>query len=150
MLIDILSNLVIEKVHSVSTVYTPQNKKAKRNDRKRWAVVIKYEGETVYTANGKHFVSDANRLIILPKGCCYEWVCTKAGHFSIIEFESEQTFSEPISCPVKNSDKILKMFSFLDFRKKYFFGRSFIALSWVIALVILFFSIYIFSILLFS
>lgn len=38
--------------------------------------------------------------------------------------------------------KILKMFSFLDFRKKYFFGRSFIALSWVIALVILFFSIY--------
>jgi len=117
MLIDILSNLVIEKVHSVSTVYTPQNKKAKRNDRKRWAVVIKYEGETVYTANGKHFVSDANRLIILPKGCCYEWVCTKAGHFSIIEFESEQTFAEPISCPVKNSDKILKMFRELEYKR---------------------------------
>ena len=48
MSIELLSNLVITKVHSVSTLYNPENTKLKRNDRERWAAVIKYEGETVY------------------------------------------------------------------------------------------------------
>ena len=61
---EILSNLVITKVHSVSTMYTPQNKKSKKKDRPRWAVVIKYEGETVYTSNGKCFLSDIGHTVI--------------------------------------------------------------------------------------
>ena len=94
---ELLSNLVITKVHSVSTLYTPEKTKLKRNDRQRWAVVIKYEGETVYTSNGKRFLSDIGHIVILPKGCSYDWQCTRSGHFSIIEFESEKTFEEPFS-----------------------------------------------------
>ena len=112
-----LSNLVISKVHSVTTMYTPQNTKAKRNDRKHWAVVIKYEGETVYTSNGKEFLSDLNHLVILPKGCTYEWVCTRAGHYSILEFESEMTYHEPIGFPVSNSEKILKLIKELEYKR---------------------------------
>ena len=55
MTIDILSDLVITKVYSVSTLYTPEKTKLKRNNRERWAAVIKYEGETVYSSNGKRF-----------------------------------------------------------------------------------------------
>ena len=112
-----LSNLIITKVHSVSTLYTPKNTKLKRKDRPRWAFVIKYEGETVYTSNGKRFLSDAGHVVILPKGCEYDWECTKSGHFSIIEFESEPTFCEPISLSVKNSDKILRMFKDLEYKR---------------------------------
>ena len=115
--IELLSNLVITKVHSVSTLYTPENTKLKRNDRPRWAVVIKYEGETVYTSNGKHFLSDIGHIVILPKGCSYDWQCTRSGHFSIIEFESEPTFCEPISFSVKNGEKILKMFKDLEYKR---------------------------------
>lgn len=114
---DVLSNLVITKVHSVSTLYTPKNKKAKRIDRPSWAVVIKYEGETVYTANGKSFLSDLNHSVILPKGCSYEWLCTKSGHCFIIEFECEKTFEEPFSFFVKNGEKILKMFKDLEYKR---------------------------------
>ena len=45
-----------------------------------------------------------------------------------------------ISAPTRS--KISKIMSFFDFRKKYFFGRSFVGISWVIALIFLFFSIY--------
>jgi len=115
--IELLSNLVITKIHSVSTLYTPENTKLNRNDRPRWAVVIKYEGETVYTSNGKQFLSDVSHMVILPKGCSYEWQCTKTGHFCIIEFESEATHAEPISFLVKNGEKILKMFKDLEYKR---------------------------------
>ena len=114
---DILANLVITKVHSVSTLYTPKNTKLKRNDRQCWAVVIKYEGETVYTSNGKQFFSDINHMVVLPKGCSYDWQCTKSGHFSIIEFESELAFHEPIAFSVKSGETILKMFKALEYKR---------------------------------
>lgn len=98
-------------------MYTPQNTKAKREDRRRWAVVIKYEGETVYTSNGKQFLSDLSHLVILPKGCTYEWICTRAGHYSILEFDSEMTFHEPFGFSVKNSERILKIIKELEYNR---------------------------------
>ena len=117
MAINNLSDLVITKVYSVSTLYTPENTKLKRNSRERWAAVIKYEGETVYSSNGKRFLSDIEHIVILPKGCSYEWQCTRSGLFSIIEFESESTFCEPISFSVKNGEKILKKFKDLEYKR---------------------------------
>lgn len=114
---EILSDLVITKVYSVSTMYTLENTKLKKNDRPRWAVVSKYEGETIYTSNGKRFLSDSNHMVILPKGCSYDWQCTKSGHFSIIEFESEPTCAEPFSFSVKNGEKLLKMFKELEYKR---------------------------------
>lgn len=114
---NILSNLIITWVHSASNLYTPKGTLAKRNDRPCWAAVIKYEGETVYTSCGKRFLSDIDHIVILPKGCSYEWQCTKTGHFFIIEFESEQTHPEPISFSVKNGERILKMFKELEYKR---------------------------------
>ena len=114
---EILSNLVITKVWSVSTLYSLENAKLKRTDRSRWAAVIKYEGETVYTSGEKRFLSDIGHVAILPKGCSYDWLCTKSGHFSIIEFESEPTYTVPISFPVKNGERILKMFKDLEYKR---------------------------------
>lgn len=114
---DILSDLVIEKVHSVSTMYSPEHKKAKRSNRVRWAVVMKYEGETLYTANDRFLVSDANHVILLPKGCSYAWQCTRAGHFSILEFDSPLVCAEPLVFSVKNGDRLLKLFRELEYKR---------------------------------
>ena len=56
-------------------------------------------------------------MVILPKGCSYEWECTKSGHFSIIEFESESVFCEPISFTVKHGERILKHFKDLEYKR---------------------------------
>ena len=114
---EILSNLIIKKVLSASTMYTPKNAKLKRSDRPQWALVMKYEGETVYTANGKTYLSDQNHIVILPKGCSYDWQCTEAGHFIIIEFESDTCANEPMSFPIKHSEKMLRRFKELEYKR---------------------------------
>jgi len=115
--VNILSDLVITKVYSVSTLYTPKSTKLKRQKRSCWAFAIKYEGETVYTSNGKELLSDCAHLIVLPKGCSYHWTCTKSGHCAIIDFESDKCLDEPFSIPVKSSERILKMFKELEYKR---------------------------------
>jgi len=78
---------------------------------------MKYEGETVYTFGEKQLVSDCEHVVILPKGCSYEWHCTKAGHFSIIEFGCPATWPEPVAFPVKHGDHILQLFRGLEFAR---------------------------------
>ena len=114
---DVLSNLVITKVSSVSTMYTPAGTKIKRSSRPRWAIVLKYEGQTVYTSNGKKFLSNATHMVILPKGCSYEWECTQAGHYAILEFESDMTHPEPLGFVIKNTEKIQKIFRELEYKR---------------------------------
>ena len=55
--------------------------------------------------------------VILPKGCSYEWRCTHSGHFSIIEFESELICNDIFSFSVKSSEKILKLFKELEYKR---------------------------------
>ena len=62
-------------------------------------------------------MSNGKNLIFLPKGCSYDWVCVKSGHFSIIEFESPLDISKPFSYPIKNTDKIVKLFSDLEYKR---------------------------------
>lgn len=113
----VLTDLVIKKFYSASTMYTERNSKAKRVNRPYWAIVIKYEGETIYNTNGKSYVSNINNMVILPKGCSYEWICTKSGHFSIIEFDCEMVCNEIFSFPLNSGEKILKLFKELEYKR---------------------------------
>lgn len=114
---EFLSKMIITDVCSATTMYTEKGTKAIRKSRSRWAVVIKYEGETIYVSNGREYLSDKNNIVILPKGCNYEWMCTKSGRFSIIEFQCDTEYSEVVSFEVSNSDKILKIFKETEYKK---------------------------------
>lgn len=105
-----LSNLIITKIYSVSCLYSPAQKSAKRRSRPHWALVLKYEGETVYTHNGEQMISDATHPYLLPKGCSYDWLCTKAGHCYTVEFECELMYPHPIRLPIKSCEKLLKLY----------------------------------------
>ena len=114
---DILSNLIISKVYSATTLYSEGNTKIKRNNRSCWAIVIKYEGETIYTCNKKSCISDIHNLVILPRGSSYEWYCTNSGHYAIIEFQSELVCDDIFSVSVNNSEKILNIFRKLEYKR---------------------------------
>ncbi|MBE7043738.1 MAG: helix-turn-helix transcriptional regulator [Ruminococcaceae bacterium] len=107
---DDLSNMVIENVSSVLTMFTEQNGGGKRQNRASWGIILKYEGETIYRINGKTVTSNKNNIVILPKGCSYEWTCVRAGHFIVIEFESKQEWKDIIAVSLRNSDKIYNQF----------------------------------------
>ena len=99
---DILSELVIQNIRSIATMYNEEGACAARKDRPFWAFVVKYEGETVYTCGGKKYVSDINNVTVLPQGCAYDWKCTKSGRFILVEFECGKTCGEILSFNVKN------------------------------------------------
>ncbi len=106
---DILSDLIITKIHSVSTMYNEKNTGGKRNNRPVWAFVIKYEGETRYRSNGREYISNINNLAVLPKGCSYDWRCVESGHFSIVEFECDMSGSEIFTFNVNNGETYLEI-----------------------------------------
>lgn len=114
---DILSNMTIKKIYSVSTMYTERNAGAKRKNRPMWALVIKHEGETRYTSDGKVYISNINNIAILPKGSDYDWCCTKAGHFSIVEFECEETYRGIFSFNVRNGEQYHKTVKKMEIRR---------------------------------
>ena len=114
---EILFNILITKVNSALTLYTPQNTKKIKNNRSCWAMVIKFEGETIYTHEKKQYLSDKNNIVILPKGSNYEWYCSKAGRFSIIEFECPLSIDKLFTFQLPNSEKIIKLFHEIEYKR---------------------------------
>ncbi len=110
----ILSNLIIKDIRSAAAMHSEKNSGSKRNCRELWAVVIKYEGETVYTSNGKMHPSDINHINILPKGASYSWRCTESGHFSIVEFDCDAEYKEIFTFNVKNGEAYLAGFKKIE------------------------------------
>lgn len=98
-------------------MYNKENVENRRNNRERWAIILKYEGETVYFSRGKQYLSNANNIVILPKGVSYKWRCTRSGHYSVIEFDSESESEEILSFSLKSSEKILKLFKNLELKR---------------------------------
>lgn len=114
---NILSNLIITRFYSVSEMYNAVNTRTKRTDRPCWAMVLKYEGETEYYNNGTKYVSNSQNAVILSKGSTYEWVCTKAGHYVIAEFDADLTCDSVFSFSVSDSEKLLRMFKELEYKQ---------------------------------
>ena len=112
-----LTDLIITKIHSVTTMYNETGSRSKRTYRPYCAIVIKYSGETEYTCHDGKYISNKNNMAILPKGSAYEWTCTKSGYYSIIEFDCNKTFHKIFSFPINNSEKILKIFKDLEFKR---------------------------------
>lgn len=112
-----LSNLVIKKVVSVISGYNQTGARGKRQDRSHWAILMKYEGQTLYTASGKNILSNASHIVILPKGCTYQWECSEAGGYYSIEFEADKSFDTPFSFVIKGGDKILDAMRALEHKR---------------------------------
>ena len=113
--VNILSDLIINKVYHANTIFTEQNIKTHKINRPYWAILLKYEGETVYTCNGKEYVSDAHHPVILAKGSNYDWVCTKSGHYTIIEFDCNLEYNGIFSFTLKDSEKFLRVLKETEF-----------------------------------
>ena len=114
---EILTNIVITDIISVSTLYTPEGISKRRENRDKWAIIVKYEGETVYTIEGKKHLSNSTHVNILPKGCSYDWKCTKAGHYIAIEFNSPSESRELLTFSVSSSEKLIKQIKKLELEK---------------------------------
>ena len=109
-----LSELTVTRVRSVSTIYTAEQIAAKRDLRHCWAIVYKWEGETEYFTDGRSYVSNATHPIILPGGSSYEWVCNRAGRYSIVEFDADLSCARLFDFHITETDRFLSVFRKLE------------------------------------
>lgn len=114
---DILNNLIITQVFSATTMYSDTNTSSRRINRQRWAIIIKYEGETVYCAYGKEYISNRTHLAILPKGSSYQWTCKQAGHYAVVEFDSLVTCEDFFTFSISDCDAVLSIFRELEAKR---------------------------------
>ena len=112
---NILSDMIITKIISTSTIYTEAGAKVKRTERSAWAFVLKFEGETVYKQNNRTLSSNSCNILLLPKGSGYEWLCTKSGHCIIIDFECTLNISTLHVFKTSFPDLMLKIFRSIEF-----------------------------------
>ena len=106
---DFLSDLIINDIRVATTSFTETGACASRTNRSNWAILLKFEGQTIYqTPSGEEFISDIDNIVVLPKGCSYKWKCTKAGHFIVIEFDADKIFDSIITFKNISGEKILK------------------------------------------
>lgn len=101
-----LEELKILRVLSVSTIFTENQVTAARKYRECAALLLKWEGETEYISQGVRIRSNATHPVFLPKGSSYEWKCTQAGHYTIVEFDTDQTYDEVIGFSVSEGDRL--------------------------------------------
>lgn len=111
-----LSDLIVTDVLHTAVIHNGNGAKNKRYDRPCWAIILKYEGETVYTQGEHTLVSNIENAVILPRGSSYEWHCTSSGHYRVLEFQSELTYDKVISCFVKDADRLLRIMSEIEYR----------------------------------
>lgn len=111
-----LSELIVKNICFVTNIYTEKNAYAKRQNRERWALILKYEGKTEYECRGKKYISSLNYPVILPKGCSYEWKCVEQGHFYSLEFESDLTYNDILSFSVHDGKKLLEILKDMEYK----------------------------------
>ncbi|HOB21686.1 MAG: helix-turn-helix transcriptional regulator [Firmicutes bacterium] len=114
---EILADLVITNVHSASRMRTGKNVGGTRKNREFWGIVLKVEGETEYFCAGKKYISNANKMMLLPAGSSYSWRCLEEGDFLDIEFEANFKHDKIFSFPIASSLEILKIFNELEYSR---------------------------------
>lgn len=110
-----VSNLVVTNVVSANRLlHSPVGITAFRRRRDRWAIALKRQGKTVYTAGGKSVTADSLHPVILPCGCDYYWKCFAPGECFFIEFEADTTCGELASFEITDNSLIVDRFSRLE------------------------------------
>ncbi len=103
------------RILSVNTIFTEKHEISQRKNRKNAAIVLKWEGETVYSdCKGIHILSNATHPVLLPKGSCYEWHCSKAGRYTIIEFDTDFIGEKIIGLTCTNAERLRQRMQSLE------------------------------------
>ena len=109
MKIENINQLIITKFYSINHTLSVTGSSNTRTERSSWAIVYKYDGETSYTNKSKTIFANSSQVALLPKGSTYKWLCTKSGHFYIVEFDCNLESKELYTCKVNNPDIVLNI-----------------------------------------
>jgi AraC-like DNA-binding protein len=80
--------MIISRIWAINRINLVRQVPIVRENRERWAIAIKTAGQTLYTACGHHYLSDASHVVILPAGSTYNWISREPGECIMFEFDA--------------------------------------------------------------
>ncbi len=86
---NLFENIAITEVEKPATVFLPKGITNHVDARPTFGVSFCLSGQVTYTSNGKDFILNKNRAVILPQGAEYTLRCQKEGQFPVINFKAE-------------------------------------------------------------
>ena len=92
---------------------SPIGVSTRQEGRRCWGLALK-AGKTLYTQEGKTFLSDSCHVMLLPAGSHYSWTCTEQGECLIIDFEALDERQQLLSVEVADSSFFRTAFQKID------------------------------------
>ena len=111
----VFDNIVLKEIKSVVVLPTKKGRFIEIKERDSYALSFCIgEGRIVYDHNGKTFVSDKNRAVIIPKGATYNLRNEEGGDFPVINFFASEDFTDefisiPLTAPESYIDDFYKI-----------------------------------------
>ncbi len=110
-----LYDLIILNVLAANRISLKKGASSKKINREYTGILIKTQGSTIYKQNGKDFILDRNHIVVLPKGCDYEYSCLEEGTCFLIEFNTTTIEnSEILSIPITNVEEFISLFKRIE------------------------------------
>lgn len=102
--------LCIRNVRSANRINALPHIVTRRTNRECHGLMMKLEGETVYSfEDGTKLVSDAAHICLIPQNSSYTWQTT-GGECYVIEFDADMPSKKPLVFSAYESDEPLKLF----------------------------------------
>ena len=106
-----MPDIVVTNVYdTVRLLDSPVGVSITMTDRKQWGLVLKSQGRTIYTANGKQILSDSQHPVILPRGCSYSWICEEPGLCQVIQFDATAVDTQLYPVEITDNSRLLSAF----------------------------------------
>lgn len=100
---NIFENTVVTDIQKPIIVRLHKGQKTQMINRRFFGISLCIDGQITYTMNGKKFISDKNKVVLLPKGGTYSFTCDCDGIFPVINFQCQNlNCNEIISIPSDN------------------------------------------------
>lgn len=110
-----LYDLIIHKVLAANRICLKKGINSKKSNRETTGILIKTQGATAYKQNGNEFISDRDHIVVLPKGCDYEYLCSEDSACYIIELDTPFLKENNIlSIPVTNIAEFISIFNRIE------------------------------------
>lgn len=105
-------DIIPEEITHVTVANYQNNQGSKMDNRPWYGIAFPLSGEILYVHNSKKIKLSSNTVVFIPKDSTYEVLCTKAGSFAVINFNTtkELCINDFISIDTQNIELFRREF----------------------------------------
>lgn len=110
-----LYDLIIHNVLAANRISLKKGANSKKINKETTGILIQSQGATTFKQKGNEFILDRNHIVVLPKGCSYEYLCSENSTCYIIELNTPfLTENNILSVSITNTEEFISIFNRIE------------------------------------